>query len=252
MNDARAAKPISTFRVMKWMLGAQIALAGLLIILDLGPTLPGLLAPSQAPELDQPTGPGDQTRHYRPNRPAMPGPGVNPDMPRRLVTESVDIDETNATRIMGAIAPGDGQRIAEELRRTRPILVLLDSPGGSVADALTVGRALREIEAETRLDDEAVCLSACPYMFVGGVERAVSETARLGVHQHSFGESTILPAFLAVEDIQRGQAGVLRHLSEMGIDLRIMGPAMATSADEIYILTADELRAWNVVTQDPA
>ncbi len=249
MSDATETGSNSTFRVIKWLLGAQIALAGLLIAIDLLPRLPNLLSPSDAPELDQPIGPGDQTRHYRPNRPAMPGPGVDPDMPRRLVAESVEIDGVTGLRLRGAIAEGDGARIVEQFRQTRPGIVQLDSPGGSVRDALDIGRTLRDIGAATQLADRAVCLSACPYIFVGGTERRTSETARLGVHQHSFGESRILPAFLAVESIQRGQADVLNHLDEMGVDLRIMGPAMATPADEIYILTAEELSEWNVVTE---
>lgn len=252
MTDTSEANRTSTIRVMKWMLGAQIALAAILIVIDLGPTIPSLLAPSDAPELDQPIGPGDQTRHYRPNRPATPGPGVDPDMPRRLVAEPLDIDGQPALRIRGAVSPGDGERIVAELQRAQPALVLLDSPGGSVSDALAIGRALRQAGADTRLADGAVCFSACPYIFVGGVARAVADNARLGVHQHSFGESSILPAFLAVEDVQRGQAGVLDHLDRMGVDLRLMGPAMATPADEIYILTDQELRDWNVVTDTPS
>ena len=251
MNGVEEKRADHTFRVMKWLLGAQIALAALMIVIDLAPTIPSLVSPSNAPELDRPTGPGDQVRMYRPNRLTMPGPGIDPDMPRRLIAEEIEIDGTAALRIRGAIMPGDGARIADELLTNRPSRVALDSPGGSVEDALTVGRTLREIGAETRLQDNAVCLSACPYMFVGGTVRRVADSARLGVHQHRFGESTILPAFLAVEDIQRGQAGVLSHLAEMGIDLKIMGPAMATPADEIYILSEDELRDWNVVTDGP-
>ena len=64
-------------------------------------------------------------------------------------------------------------------------------------------------------------------------------------------ESTLLPAFLAAEDIQRGQAGVLSHLDTMGVCLRLMGPAMATSADDIYILSPEELGDWFVVTEQP-
>lgn len=250
MTAESEAPKSSPIRVMKWLLGAQIVLAGLLIAIDIGPSIPRLLSPSGAPELDQPIGPGDQTRHYRPNRPATPGPGVDPDMPRRLIAETLEVDGAPALRIRGAVAAGDGERIVNEVQRVQPARVWLDSPGGSVTDALAIGRALRAVEAETQLDDGAVCFSACPYMFVGGTVRRVAETARLGVHQHSFGETTILPAFLAVEDIQRGQAGVLDHLDDMGIDLRIMGPSMATPADEIYILTEDELRDWNVVTEE--
>ncbi len=245
-----SGKPTSgqTSRVVRWLLGGQIALAVLLVLIDMGPSLPQVLSPSTVPDLDQPTRPGDQTRHYRPRTPANPGPSLDKDMPRRLLAEAITIDGDAVLRLRGAIAPGDGARIAAELEGLRPAVVSLDSPGGSVPDALAIGRAIRGLGAETRLSDRAVCLSACPYAFVGGSPRRVSDEARFGVHQHSFGASTILPAFLAVEDIQRGQAEVLGHLDDMGIDLRIMGPAMATPADEIYILAPDELRDWDVVT----
>lgn len=248
MSEASDPNPGRVLRVMKWLLGAQLGLAALLILFDLGPSLPRLLAPSSAPALDRPIGPNDQTRFYRLNRPANPGPGIDPDMPRRLLVETTDLDGVAAMRLRGAIAPGDGDRVAEELRTNAPALVLLDSPGGSVMDALALGRVIRDLGADTRLEGSAVCMSACPYMFAAGTDRKVDEAARLGVHQHSFGESSILPAFLAVEDIQRGQAEVLSYLDDMGVDLRIMGPAMATPAVEIYILSEDELRDWNVVT----
>lgn len=235
-------------RTLRWLLGGQIVLAVLLIGVDLAPSLPGLVSPSSAPELTQPTRPGDQTRRYRPDAPTQPGPGVNPDMPRRLLAEAFTLDDRPALRLRGAISPGDGARIIDEIRAAAPQIVTFDSPGGSVSDALDLGRALRADGIETRLEAGTVCLSACPYAFAGGTVRAVDEDARLGVHQHSFGETTVLPAFLATEDIQRGQAEVLAHLDEMGIDLRIMGPAMATPADEIYILTPAELSDWTVIT----
>jgi hypothetical protein len=174
---------------------------------------------------------------------------MDPDMPRRLTTAAVTEGEAVGITLRGAIEPGDGARIVAELRATPPAFVVMDSPGGSVSDALMIGRVLRDLGADTRVADGAVCLSACPYMFVGGTVRAVADGGRLGVHQHSFGEATMLPTFLAAEDIQRGQAEVLEHLVTMGVDLRIMGPALATPADEIYILTQAELTDWAVVTQ---
>ncbi len=249
MSDAPDRRPNATRRTLRWLLGAQLALAALLVIVEIAPAVPRLLSPSSVPELDLPTRPGDQTRRYRTRTPASPGPGVDPDMPRRLLAEEITVEGRPALSLRGAISPGDGARIVEELQTGRPALVTLDSPGGSVSDALEIGRTVRAIEAETRLADASICLSACPYIFAGGTARQIDDGARLGVHQHSFGESTLLPAFLAVEDVQRGQASVLAHLDEMGIDLRIMGPALATPANEIYILTTDELTDWNVVTE---
>lgn len=245
MTDASKASPER--RTLRWLLAGQVIVAIVLIGIDLAPSLPGLVSPSSAPELDAPTRPGDQTRRYRPSDPSRPGPGVDPNMPRRLMSERVTVADVTTMRLRGAISPGDGARISEALRTAPPDRVTLDSPGGSVSDALDIGRTLRDLDITTVVEDGAVCLSACPYAFVGGTGRTVAEDGRIGVHQHSFGESTVLPAFLATEDIQRGQGEVLEHLDAMGVDLRIMGPALATPPDEIYVLSVEELEDWRVV-----
>ena len=87
-----------------------------------------------------------------------------------------------------------------------------------------------------------------PYVLAAGRERSADEDARIGVHQHYFGENTLLPAFTAVSDIQRGQGLVMRYLDEMGIDLRLMEPALMTPPKEIYLLTREELRDFNLLT----
>lgn len=233
---------------MRWLLGGQIIVALFLILTDVGSMLPTLFTPpSNAPELMRPTQPGDQTRRYRPSNPSSPGTGIDPDMPSQLVLTTDGLD---AVTLRGAIAPGDAARINAELNRISPQRVTLDSPGGSVLDAVAIGRLLRILGVTTQIEDVGVCFSACPYVFVGGAERRVEDGGRLGVHQHSFGESTILPAFLATRDIQSGQAQILDHLDKMGIDLRLMGPAMATPANEIYILSDKELLDWNVISDD--
>ena len=94
-----------------------------------------------------------------------------------------------------------------------------------------------------------VCLSACPYILASGVERQVHKDAYVGVHQHSYGESTVLPAFLAIEDIQRGQGEVMEYLDAMGIDLRLMQHALATPPQEIYILIPEELERYALATE---
>lgn len=237
-------------RTLRWLLAALMLLSIVLVGADLAPSAPGLLDPSKAPALDQPTRPGDQTRRYTPNETWLRAPGTHQDMPRRLTSAPVELEnQVSGLQLRGAIASGDGQAIVSILEQQAPSVILLDSPGGSVNDALEIGRAIRRLGLDTRLAENSVCFSACPYVFAGGVNREIDASARFGVHQHSFGKSQFLPAFLAVEDVQRGQALVLTHLADMGLDLGIMGPAMATPADEIYILSDEELLEWRVVTE---
>lgn len=112
---------------------------------------------------------------------------------------------------------------------------------------MELGRYLRREELNTALREGDICYSACPYLLAAGAARTVPESASVGVHQHYFGESTILPAFVAVEDIQRGQGEVMRYLDDMGIDPMVMQHALVTPPDEIYVLLPEELRRYGFI-----
>ncbi|MFT6531837.1 MAG: hypothetical protein ACJASC_001383 [Limimaricola cinnabarinus] len=247
----------------RWLvavLAAEVAIGALLFGGDLARALPRIAWPSTAPGLTEPVRPGDQTRQFRPDRlptrdPAREEPGGRPlpdtgDMPDRLRMEPV----ADGIRLRGRIAPGDAVRLTPLLDAAdpRPAIAWLDSPGGSVADALELGRVLRNEGIDTALSAEAVCLSACPYLLAGGAARRVAEGAWVGVHQHYFDQNAALPAIFAVEDIQRGQGDVMEYLIEMGIDPALMRHALVTPPDEIYLLLPEELERYGLTTPDPA
>jgi hypothetical protein len=242
-----------TARALRWLLGLQVLIALLLMGGDLLRVVPDLLhGPSRAPGPETPVSPGDQTRRYAPRQ--LPGPG-HPgfpagDVPARLTWTPTELDGAPALLLTGNIRPGDGARLIEHLDALTepPATVALHSPGGSVSDALAIGRRLREHGVATRVADGAACFSACPYILAGGTERRVSRGAMVSVHQHYFGESTVLPAFLAVEDIQRGQAEVLDYLDAMGIDPMLVAKAMHTPPQEIYVLVEPELEEFALAT----
>jgi hypothetical protein len=240
--------------MIRLILGLQLGMAALLFAGDLarGWTGPGL-APGfgpEAPSLRQPVRPGDQTRRFAPGDwPAGPGTPMpeGGELPDRLSLVPFTESGQRVLLLEGMIAPGDAQRMATALERDAVEVARLNSPGGSVQDALAIGRQLRAAGIAAEVGPGAICLSACPYMLAGGATRRVSDEAAVGVHQHYFGENTVLPAFLAVEDIQRGQGEVMAYLDEMGIDLRLMQPALATPPDEIYILVRDELEDYRLI-----
>ena len=245
-TDATDPAPTGIRRAIAGIVGVQVAIAAALLITDLAGSLPRIDPLTR----QSPSGPS--TRPYSPDRAPSPLPGERPDtgpMPERL---EVSADGPTLT-LTGQIAPGDGARIGDELR-TRAgagqtvATIRLDSPGGSVSDALEIGELIRGSGIDTEIAANAICLSACPYILAGGVERTVASSGRVGVHQHYFGESTILPAFIAVEDIQRGQAEVMAYLTRMGIGLGIMEHAMRTPPDQIYLLSQEELSEYDMVT----
>jgi hypothetical protein len=221
---------------------SQVVMAGAIVALDLRGT-PG----TPAPGLFAPPAQGPSVRPYRPDlRPAEPGAPAMRPMPEQLEFSAAE----GAIRIAGQIAPGDADRFVAWLEQNRPAetLVSLDSSGGSVADALAIGRTVRSAGYGTEVEDGAVCLSACPYILAGGIERGVADGGVVGVHQHDFGENTILPAFMAIRDLQRGQAGLMDYLSDMGVDLRLMSYALRTPPEEINILTPEVMADLRLVS----
>lgn len=253
-------RPRDTRRILRWVLWLQVGFALILFSSDFARILPQLAWPSRAPQLTDPVAPGDQTRRFRPDRiaPRPDGPGTDrpvpasTEMPSRLLFEAADWNGAPSLTLTGQIAPGDAGRLADFLATApAPETVFLNSPGGSVQDALAIGRSLRTIGAETRMSASDICLSACPYILAGGTARDVAPGAMVGVHQHFFGENVALPAFLAVEDIQRGQGEVMGYLIEMGIDPAIMEPALLTPPDEIYVLVPEELDRFGLISPPP-
>ncbi len=239
-------------RVLVGVLFFQLALAGMLFWDDVsdGLSLPG--SGPRAPQLTEPVRPGDQTRRFNPDR-APPGgrPMPTTALPDRL---TLTVVEGGARALLeGGIQPGDAERIEKQLAELEPKPggVILNSPGGSVQDALLLGRYLRDAELTTALRSGDICYSACPYLLAAGTDRVVPEDASVGVHQHYFGESTLLPAFVAVEDIQRGQGEVMRYLDSMGIDPLVMQHALVTPPDEIYVLLPEELERYRFIEIQP-
>ncbi len=231
---------------VKGMLLLQLALAGLLLLGEFAPPNPQFFAP-RAPSMDRPVLPGDQTRRYTQDVPETPDRPYNmpTGLPDRLTLQAVT-DQPDALALIGGVDAGGADRIIKELADAAPSKLYLNSPGGSVDDALRLGRYLRSAGIETVVAKGDVCLSACPYIFAGGETRSADGT--LGVHQHSFGQNTYLPAFLAVEDIQRGQSQVMTYLDDMGLDVRVMSHALATGPQDIYVLLPEELKQYKIVT----
>jgi hypothetical protein len=257
MTDIAPPRPRGTGTLLKLVLWVQLGFAVLLFGSDMLRVLPQIVTPSNAPQLTEPLRPGDQTRRFDPaqvpTREASPNSRPLPntgDMPSRLLFETVQWDGREALTITGEIQPGDAARFADfTADHAPPAVIYLNSPGGSVTDALAIGRTIRDFGADTAMSDADVCLSACPYILAAGTTRIIPEGAWVGVHQHFFGENIALPAFLAVEDIQRGQGDVMAYLDEMGIDPLVMQHALVTPPDEIYILTQDQLQRYDFLPE---
>src|SRR5688572_6067959 len=94
-------------------------------------------------------------------------------------------------RLTGPIEEGTAERFAGVLPRIAPLphgmpILLLDSPGGSVAEAMAMSRLLDLHPFHTVVPDGARCASACAsILFVAGTYRTVEPFGALGQHSCS-------------------------------------------------------------------
>lgn len=245
---------------MQGFLAIQVFLAGALVWTDISELEFGERRVGASPLA--PATPGDQRRRWDPDavptRPDAPRRGGLLDLPTDLgALEFRFVEREGYGRIMsveGTISPGDAARFAEALEEATtsaagpPVFVALHSPGGSLVDALEIGRAVREAELNTLVVADGACLSACPTILFGGVERHVSAKAWIGMHQSYLSDVTMVTTRRAVEEVQSIQAEAIGFARDMGVDPAVHIHALATPPDEIYYLVPDEMEEYRVAT----
>lgn len=154
----------------------------------------------------------------------------------------------------GSIDLGASDRFAKEIEARGEYVksVSLNSPGGSVADALAMSKLIRDKGINTHVAAKALCASSCPLIFAGGVAREAEENAIIGVHQvFNAGEERPSPE-RAMSSAQSTTARIARHLEEMGIGNGLWLHALETPPDRLYYLTPEEMKAFKLVTEPVA
>jgi hypothetical protein len=187
--------------------------------------------------------------------PWLPGGGKRltplpqPDgaMAKPMIFELVGGGRLMAT---GTITPGISEAFAAEVGKRSDYIktVVLNSPGGSVTDALAMGRLIREKKFATEVEAGKYCASSCPLVFAGGVERRAGDKAAIGVHQVAAISSAGAAPRDEMDVAQRISARCQRYLGDMGISLQVWVHAMETPHDKLFIFKPDELKSLNIVT----
>jgi len=207
----------------------------------------GLVAPSQ-PVLPA----------FDPNSPSVaPGPEITADFETLRQPLSIALNTGGVLNLTGTIDVGAAARFAAEVaaRGEYVATVALNSPGGSVDDALAIGALIREKGFATSVAAGALCASSCPLVLAGGAARQAAEGAAIGVHQiYATARPGGLPTGInaagdAMSDAQKTTAVITRHLSAMGVDPALWLHALETPPDRLYYLSPEEMATLQLVTE---
>lgn len=198
--------------------------------------------------------------------PAVERPEIDPNAPQFLPKERVSLPpetlqkpmaatliEGNVLQLQGAIDVGAFARLEPELKRLAEYVnwVEINSPGGSVDDALALAKLVRTLKLNVRVPAGGYCASSCPLIFAAGLKRDMHERANIGVHQiyvpANDPNATRDPA-QAMSDAQSITAHITRFLTEMGVDSALWVHALETPPQALYYLTTDEAKKFKLAT----
>jgi hypothetical protein len=242
--------------ILRWIFRSVVTVTVVVLAADLA-GMNGLIGASD---------PAAEIRHDAPSSdlpsllPSIPFPAV-PDGDKRLaprppadglMARPMTFELVGGGKLMatGTITPGISEAFATEVAKRGDYVktVVLNSPGGSVTDALAMGRLIREKSFATEIEPGKYCASSCPLVFAGGVERRVGDKAVIGVHQvAAVGQAGALPRD-EMNVAQNISARCQRYLADMGVNLQVWVHAMETPHDRLFVFKPDELKSLNLAT----
>ena len=178
---------------------------------------------------------------YRPaagNRPAqitIKGDLVQADLEAfTTMAETAQQDAASfATSRGNAPAPG-----------TRPVNVALDSRGGNIWVAMSIGRIIRKYAFMTRVEIGASCVSACVYLLAAGQGRYVG--GRVGIHRPYLPNDGVTSARAKKAQYEGINAQTGQYLEEMGLPASLHKRMMRTPPDQVAWLSEHELSAFGL------
>lgn len=155
-----------------------------------------------------------------------------------------------ALMLKGDIGTGDALLVQRALRDNKGslVVVVLDSPGGSLAESLRIGRMLRDEKAATFVPSWGTCTSACFYIFAGGESRFVGEGARIGVHQFAYNDSVVENANTTMKNAQTLTSEINLFLARSGVDPLVGVLAGAVPPTEMLVFDYEDLKSLGIVT----
>ena len=177
----------------------------------------------------------------------------------------------SAIGIVTADSPKDFEAFAHG-RDLRGATIVLDSSGGSVNDAITLGRRFRNLGLMTTvgtsvlthsaqgdrstIEPDAYCESMCVFLLLSGKMRYVPEAAHVRVHQIWMGDRAedARAASYSADDlmiVERDIGRLAKYTFEMGGAGELLALSLSVPPwEELHELSREELRSSNLVTTD--
>ena len=150
------------------------------------------------------------------------------------------IDGLNTIGISGSIIIGDAAKFTEIADSiTGKAVVMLSSNGGAIIDGLSIGQAIHKRGYATLVFNGRTCASACGLIWLGGTDRYIGRTGRVGFHA----------AYMSDDKTRESGAGnalVGAYLSTLGLSYDAIYYLTEKAPNDIQWLNADDAKQFGI------
>jgi hypothetical protein len=165
----------------------------------------------------------------------------------------------------GEITAGDLVRLKSMVQRYGYLRIELNSPGGSLSEALKIGAFVRSTGLATHIPRGATCASACVTIFAGGLLRTAHSNTKIGIHMGSavFNEGFVdamdkvikkygtgaTPYVVAMfeEGAAMAMLKQVYFILEAGVSLKLLELTTLVPHNEIYWMSIDDAISVNLI-----
>lgn len=154
--------------------------------------------------------------------------------------------------VTGTIGTGDADAFKSFVRENAVEggLVVISSPGGSVVEAMHIGRFIRRNDMQTMVPKDGECFSACFLAFVGGVSRSVNPSGHIGSHQFYWASGDVPDGLKATAITQEFLADIIDYLLQLKIDVRSLTFIMRAPPEDMFIFGPKAQEGLNITGSD--
>ena len=165
-----------------------------------------------------------------------------------IVEPAKPTEKRNAMFITGAIVKGDFDKFKNALNKInndKPVMVLLDGPGGSLVDAIQIGLAINKLKYDT-VAYRGICASACAYIWLAGARAIIDtdENAKVGFHSPYY-----IDKFGNKKSDNSASAILGGYLRDIGASYSIITYATSVDGDSISWLTESKAKEMGLTAE---
>jgi len=159
--------------------------------------------------------------------------------------------------ISGEITKTDMQALSVAVdimsKNTAPDIIptfRLNSRGGDVDTAISIGRQLRKFRAKAIAWDNGGCYSSCVFIYSGAVQRQAGDSS-IGIHR-PYMNSTVSRDFQTIQNEQRRLEKMVKdYLLEVNVSPALYDAMVRIPSENIKLLSEDERINYGLLPIDP-